>query len=606
MRKRRRFINANMHLKTLLSLSIVIVSVLSVLAIGFLISSFFVKSTIESTIFSNQEIVNQINNNLNYYISDILNVADYARNTARNTGDMPIENIVSKLEPIIDSRNDLANISLFDLDGNMLISTAQDYTSSSEEITKLDWFINAVNGEGNFFFSAPHAQKLFGVKEQMVISYSSIINYRTGTMSTSQKAVLLINLNSNTVSEIVERAILPGGGYVYFITNDGQIVYHPKQKEIDKGTFKEDLEGVQDQVYGTVIKTFDSRERLMIIDPVSQTSWRVVGVTYMDSLLSSVRDIQLIVAFVLLGFALVTSVVTTVVVSYVTGPIRELELIMRKVQKGNFDIIVPMDGTKETQSLSASFAVMVVKIKKLMQDIQRTEALKREKELDALQAKINPHFLYNTLDTMIWMAETGDKEGVVNMASSLATLFRISIAKGHDTITISEEVEHVKNYLDIQRMRYKDKFCYETEIPENLANCPTIKLIIQPIVENSIYHGIKYMIDPGLIKITVKETEDNTIRIVVSDNGIGMPQEKASSLLDPKAEKEVNPDSNGNGIGLLNIDERIKLAYGKQYGLSIKSELEEGTTVTISIPKLEPIKAVVIKKRTPSISLENK
>ncbi|MBO5769731.1 MAG: sensor histidine kinase [Spirochaetales bacterium] len=601
MRARRRIISANMHIKTLLSISIAIVSTFSVLTIGFLISFFFVRTTRESAIFSTGEIVNQVNNNLNYYISDIMNVADYARNTARNTGDLPLESIVDKLSTIIDSRNDLNNITLFDLDGNLLVTTAQEYSADSNDIQEMEWFKRAVENEGNFFFSAPQPQRLFREQEQWVISYSSVINYRTSSMESSEKAVLLINLNSNTVSEIVERASLPGGGYVYFISNDGDIVYHPMQDEINAGLFVEDIEGVQEQVYGTVIKTFNSRERLMIIDPVNQTSWRVVGITYVDNLMASLKEFQIIIGIVFLASAIVTAVISSITVSYITGPIRKLEMIMRKVQKGNFDIIVPMEGTKETQSLSASFSVMVVKIKKLMQDIKKTEALKRQKELDALQAKINPHFLYNTLDTMIWMAETGDKDGVVQMASSLASLFRISIAKGHDIITIEEEIEHVKNYLDIQSMRYKDKFSYETYIPENIALCPTIKLIIQPIVENSIYHGIKYMLDPGLISIKVREKDENSIEIIVSDNGIGMSQEKASSLLDPTYEKEINPDSNGNGIGLLNIDERIKLSYGSQYGLSIKSEIEEGTTVTITIPKLDPIKAVVIKKRLPSV-----
>ena len=228
-----------------------------------------------------------------------------------------------------------------------------------------------------------------------------------------------------------------------------------------------------------------------------------------------------------------------------------------------------------------------------MEEVRATEAVKRQRELDALQAKINPHFLYNTLDSVVWMAETGNNQGVVKMVTALASLFRISIAKGHDTITLKEELAHVESYLDIQAMRYKDKFRFSIFLPEELENVPTIKLIIQPIVENSIYHGIKYLQEEGLIEISAKAVEKDKIEIKVKDNGVGMPPDVLSTILDKESER--NHISDGNGIGLINIDERIKLSYGDEYGLSIESELDEGTTVTITIPNLPPISPVVIK-----------
>ena len=226
-----------------------------------------------------------------------------------------------------------------------------------------------------------------------------------------------------------------------------------------------------------------------------------------------------------------------------------------------------------------------------MKRIKATEEIKRQRELDALQAKINPHFLYNTLDSVIWMAETGDNHGVVKMVSALARLFRISIAKGHDVITLSEELLHVQNYLDIQSMRYKDKFTYSITIPPELENAPTIKLIVQPIVENSIYHGIKYLQEEGRIEIKAEAVDDG-IKIIISDNGVGMKSETAAAILNPDQENTV---SSGNGIGLRNIDERIKLSYGEKYGLSIWSEPDEGTTVTILIPHLPPIEPIMVK-----------
>lgn len=191
---------------------------------------------------------------------------------------------------------------------------------------------------------------------------------------------------------------------------------------------------------------------------------------------------------------------------------------------------------------------------------------------------------------MIWLAESGDNEGVVKMVSALAKLFRVSIAKGKDTITLKEELQHVRSYMDIQAMRYKDKFSYSIELPEEIENAPTIKLIIQPIVENSIYHGIKPMIDEGEINITVMQ-EGHDILITVKDNGVGMRAETVASLLDRNAEH--HHDKEGNGIGIINIDERLKLTYGPEYGVSISSEPDVGTIVVVRIPRLGDIKPVI-------------
>lgn len=584
----------NMHLKSLLTIAIALAMTVAILLIGLFLTFIYANSIRENTISSTSEIVSQINNNLNYYILDIMNVADYARNVARSTGELKKDDIEEKLSTLKDSRNDLSRITVFDLNGNPIVST-EEINIPPEDICASNWFKQAVEGEGNFFFTGPHIQESSISGESRVITYSSIINFRDEYMTSSKKGIIQIDLNFNAVSEIAENASLPGSGYVFFVTNDGDIVYHPKQNEIDSGLYKEDIKGVQDQVFGVDTSIFEGRERLMIIDPINQTSWRVVGVTYIDEIMESLKTFQVSIIILFPVMILAAFFIAKTIAAYITSPIRQLETIMRQVQSGNFDIVVPMQGTKETQSLSASFSVMVIKIRKLMMDIKKTEEIKRHRELEALQAKINPHFLYNTLDSMIWMAETGDKDGVVKMATSLASLFRISIAKGHDIITIEEELKHVKSYMEIQMMRYKDKFSYEIDIPEALALCPTIKLIIQPIVENSIYHGIKYSFDPCMISIKVRE-DSGKLLIIVSDNGVGMPQSKADSLLDPKAERTHNPDSNGNGIGLLNIQERIQLTYGSFYGLSIKSEEEVGTTVTITLPKLAPIKPVLIHR----------
>ena len=356
---------------------------------------------------------------------------------------------------------------------------------------------------------------------------------------------------------------------------------------------EEDLGSVAEHIYGSYFSSFEGRDRLTIIQTVEQTRWRIVGVAFMDELLEPLKPFRITLALILVASVVAATLLSNSISKRITKPLRKLEMDMRKVQDGDFSITETSGGSAEVASLSQSFQIMIRRIEDLMEEVRKTEAVKRQRELDALQAKINPHFLYNTLDSVVWMAETGNSQGVVKMVTALASLFRISIAKGHDTITLKEELAHVESYLDIQSMRYKDKFRFEIDLPKELENAPTIKLIIQPIVENSIYHGIKYLQDEGLIRISAREGADGTIVIAVSDNGIGMTPDVLSTLLDKSSERKHITD--GNGIGIINIDERIKLSYGERYGLSIASEPDEGTTVEITIPHLPPIQPVVMK-----------
>ena len=446
----------------------------------------------------------------------------------------------------------------------------------------------AKDGEGDFFFTGPHRDSTGS--GDYVISYSTIINYG-GINRDATQSVLLIDLNFNAVAELSESAHPSKTGYIYIISNDGDLVYHPKELQIDEGIFKEDLESVKEHIFGSYITSFESRERLTIIQTVEQTRWRIVGIAFMDELLEPLKPFRISLYVLMVIFILIAILLSRAIALHITRPLRMLELDMRKVQDGDFSISETQGESKEVESLSHSFLLMVQRIEELMEEVRATEAVKRQRELDALQAKINPHFLYNTLDSVVWMAETGNNQGVVKMVTALASLFRISIAKGHDVITLSEELLHVQNYLDIQSMRYKDKFTYSITIPPELENAPTIKLIVQPIVENSIYHGIKYLQEEGRIEIKAEAVDDG-IKIIISDNGVGMKSETAAAILNPDQENTV---SSGNGIGLRNIDERIKLSYGEKYGLSIWSEPDEGTTVTILIPHLPPIEPIMVK-----------
>jgi len=261
---------------------------------------------------------------------------------------------------------------------------------------------------------------------------------------------------------------------------------------------------------------------------------------------------------------------------YVTQPLRSLEKKMKSIQEGALDVTIAERGFREIRSLSAAFNHMVGQIRSLMQSVVREQEVKRMHELNALQAQINPHFLYNTLDSIVWMEERGKSKEAITMVMALSRLFRISISRGRSFISVKEELEHVRNYLIIQKMRFKERFTYEIESqPEVLAE-RTVKLIIQPLVENCINHAIdEAQQEPLHISITAVLADDE-IHITVSDDGMGIPQEKLPLLLTTQG---------GTGIGLKNVHERLQLTYGKSYGLTVTSEEWVGTSILIRIPR---------------------
>ena len=255
---------------------------------------------------------------------------------------------------------------------------------------------------------------------------------------------------------------------------------------------------------------------------------------------------------------------------------------MEEFGQGDYNSRAKEEGIGELKNLSANFNIMADQLEKQMEEIRQNEREKQRMEKKLLQSQINPHFLYNTLDSIIWMIHSKEYEGAAEMVSSLAKFFRISLSQGKDMIPLGKELEHASSYLKIQNIRFKDKFDYHVEVDPKLMKYLIPKLSIQPLLENAIYHGMEGMYDDGEIIISVYE-ENGNIKIDVADNGLGMTEEKLDYIMHNK----VVSSKRGSGIGVRNVNERIQLIYGKQYGITISSELDEGTTATITIPKTE-------------------
>jgi len=582
----------NLSIKTIVTIAIAVVSISFTLIVSAILFSEFSSTVRDNATVSTREIVRQINSNLSFYINDIVTISGYARDLSKKINILGKEEVEDKLKTILASRQDIVALVLFDLEGNAVLSTSDAPFREPVAITEQKWFSRSLGGEGNFYFTGPHVQQLSTSAYPWVITYSQQISYTQNNGEMAQ-GLLLIDMNFSAVSELAKNAKLGSTGYVYFIDNNNKIVYHPLQQLINSNIFNEDIAAVEEHIFGTFINTFEGRERLVIIDTVNNARWRIVGVAFMDELMSGLNQFTTVMALILFLCIIITIFLARYVSAWISRPIKELERLMLAVERGDFSEPPTVKGNQEVLALSQSFTLMILRIRELMDDIVKSQELKRKFELDALQAKINPHFLYNTLDSVVWMAEQNDTEGVIRMISALAKLFRVSISKGHDIITISEELEHVRNYLIIQQIRYQGQFEFSILVDEDIQNSPTIKLIVQPIVENAIYHGIKYLQEMGHIDIKVYRRKPGAIVLEIRDNGVGMDEEKLTKILS----FDGSHFPKGNGIGVRNVHQRVQLYYGSDFGLEISSELDVGTLVRIVIPEGEPIHPIKVVKK---------
>lgn len=384
--------------------------------------------------------------------------------------------------------------------------------------------------------------------------------------------IVLLDLNYSSIKNICDEVIPTDQGYVYLLSNDGQIVYHPQQQLIFNNVKEEDTTIIQSSL-GTYI---EQNNQTYIVSSSSSNEWKTVAVLENSILFRNTIINTVIFAATTIIFVLIAFYISYIFSRWFTKPIMELSRNMKKVQNGDLTVRVNIKNNDEIGDLGDSFNVMTERL-----DISRKRILieqeeKRISELNALRAQINPHFLYNTLDSIIWMAECDQTEEVVDMTSALSKMLRASINRQKGDATLKLELQNAVNYLKIQKFRYSNKLDYKIDVDESLHNKKVVHLILQPLVENAIYHGIKANMGVGIITIRAYE-EDNLLYIKVIDDGVGMDKKTVNDVF-------MSRESIDTGIGIYNVDRRIKLVFGEEYGLSIDSEPKRGTTITITIP----------------------
>ena len=556
------------------------------LVMGILIALFL------NTRFSNQlsasmetegeNLVSQVSVSVESFLRTIMKLSDSIYYGVIKNADLSQESISRELQLLYDNNKDsVENIAVFDRSGRMLEVVPAARMKSHVDIAGEEWFAETLAQPENLHFSTPHVQYLFDGSEtqyKWVISVSRAVEITAGPFTT--QGVLLIDVSYTSLDQIVGEVSLGNSGYLYLMDGGGEIICHPKAQLINAGLMEEDNLEVAGRKEGSYRERFGGEERITTVKSIGYTGWKAVGVNPTGSMTLNVLKTRIFVVFIVLLFLFVLTMINAYISSRITNPIKELEKSVSLLESGDLDAPVYIGGSAEIRSLGHSIQGMALRIKGLMNDIVAEHESKRKSEFDTLQSQINPHFLYNTLDIIVWMIENEKKTDAVRVVTALARFFRISLSRGKSIITVKDELEHVRNYLMIQQMRFKNKFTYKIDADEDVLELASLKLMLQPMVENAIYHGVEFMDGDGVIQIRVwREGDDLYLR--VRDNGLGMTKEQVENLF--KDSGHV-PSRRGSGIGVRNVNERVHLYFGDAYGLRIESEPDEGTDVIIHLP----------------------
>ena len=538
----------------------------------------------------NQRLIGQVARSVESYLRTIMKLSDSLYYGAVKNADLSSESVGSELTLLYDNNKDnVDNIALFSEDGMLVEAVPAARLKPNLDVTGEPWFRDALEKTENQHFSLPHVQYIFDNNENQyrwVISLSRAVELTSGT-STAQ-GILLVDISYSSLEQLFDGVTAGKGGYVYLISSDGELLYHPKMQLIDSGRMQENNVAAAAYKDGNHMEEFDGSSRFVTIKSIGYTGWKVVGVTPENVVTLNTIKTRLFIVFIIALILFILALINSYISSRITNPIKELEKSVGILEEGNLDVPVYAGGSYEIQHLGKSIGDMAAQIRLLMKDIVTEHEAKRKQEFDTFQSQINPHFLYNTLDIIVWMIENEQKAEAVKAVTALARFFRISLSKGKSIITVRDELEHVRNYLMIQHMRFKNKFTYEIQAEDGVLELASLKLMLQPLVENAIYHGMEFMDGDGEILLKVWK-EEGDLYFSVIDNGLGMTEEQVGNLFTGASHVD---SKRGSGIGVKNVNERIKLYFGEKYGLSIESEPDEGTTVKIHLPVVTYSEAV--------------
>ena len=552
-----------------------VISISIMLTLGIVLYVRFSALSRQEIIQTTEKMMEQTGETLEDYLVSMRQISDTVYYNVVKEGEFPDQEreIQSGMNLLYEANGDsLRSIAIYNSSGSLMAAEPVAQQKEDPDITHQDWFQQAMGELENMHFSTPHIQNLFDdgtMRYYWVISLSRAVELMEN--GESRLGVLLVDMDYSSISRMMNQINESNSGqYYYLCDSNGEIIYHPQQIQIRDGIVKENNAKAAKYKDGVYDETLGRENRKVIANTISYTGWKLVGVIPYSTFTEGMLNIRYFIAMLMLLMAMMLVVINRVVSVRISSPILKLNESVKAYEAGEKPEIY-IGGSLEIRHLGHSIQSSYEQIDSLMKKIVLEQNERRKSELDALQSQINPHFLYNTLESITWMIEGERNDDAAFMISQLAKLFRISLSKGSTVITIRDELQHAQSYMNT--------FSVTFDVDPEICSYCTVKLILQPILENAINYGVSGMDDCGEIRVKGRQ-EGGRVILSVEDNGIGMSEEQVRLLL---------TDSNrvhkhGSGVGLVNVNNRIQLLFGKEYGLTVESEPDEGTTISICIP----------------------
>ncbi len=560
------------------------ISIALMLILGLALEARFSAVFRNEVIQSTQKLMEQTGESLEDYLIAMRQISDAAYYNAIKEYDISGEtqDIQKSLNLLYEANKEsLRSIALYNHYGSLIAAEPVASQKEDPDVTRQGWFMRAMEEMENMHFSTPHIQNLFldtTYRYYWVVSLSRMVELTNG--GDSGQGVLLVDMDFSGISRLMKKINDENSGqYYYLCDSSGEIIYHPRQVQLSDGIGRENnrIEAAyKDGIYDEI---FDGASRTVIVNTVSYTGWKLVGVLPEAMFAYGMVNLRYFLVMMLILMVMMLVVINRIVSVRISRPILKLNESVLEYEAGAKPEI-HIAGSQEIRHLGYSIQKSYEKIEDLMKTIVWEQNERRKSELDALQSQINPHFLYNALDSITWMIEGERNDEAVYMVTQLARFFRLSLSRGYTVICVRDELQHAQTYMNIQKVRCKDSFSVLLDIDPAVEEYCAVKLILQPILENAINYGVSGMDDGEITIIGKMDGED--VLLAVRDNGIGIPEEEAQLLLTDNNRVHKH----GSGVGLVNVNRRIQLLFGKAYGLCIESEPDEGTTVSIRLPAI--------------------
>lgn len=543
-------------------------------------------STTATTMFSQLGMSNtlqamdQVSKRLSDSIGQVEDVLREVADGMEDRGSADSRQFDSSLRLSAGAMENLSALLLLDEYGNPVLGLPSAESKKTCRLTSMDWFNQArTAGLGETVFSRPHVQNLYPGEYPWVVSVTRKVRYWQDDLP--HTGILMADMRLEPLEDICRSVTLGDNGYLYILDDSGNIIYHPEQKLMSLELISEENILSED--------TQSEDQSMVLAQTIEGTNWKLTASVTSDDVAKYSTAFISRVTWVVIALMAGVLLVALWLSMRIVQPLTDIQVSMQRIERNLDDnrMSLPEEGFAEYASLAHSYNVMLRRIRGLMQEtVDRQEQLRRM-EIGALQEQINPHFLYNTLDSIVRVMETGRTPEAIEMVQALAKLFRLSINNGDYFLTVEQEMDYARNYLTIQQVRYKKRFKYELYMDESIKDLPCPKIILQPLIENSLKHGMSDM--PGCTLIVRARQEGYNIVLSVEDDGLGIPPEKLKKLQEMlRDDSNIMVKKSRYGIGLRNTNRRIKLLYGSDYGLTIESEVEERTCVTITFPKHRP------------------